>query len=150
MSPAQLNYEIGRRDEVRMRNRTQCRGCIWAVVLTMFGAIAAQAQQRAGTLIGSVVDERGVGLAGVTITLHGLDATEWRTTDVNGQFRLANVAPGSYQITAALEAFTTVEYSNVEIQVGREARLLIPLRTAASAAMGAPPPPEAPIVETAG
>lgn len=79
----------------------------------------AQAQLETGNLFGTVTDQQGEPLPGVTITLTGIGAPQVRITNAEGQFRFLNLDPGTYALTAELEGFSTVEYPAVEIRVGR-------------------------------
>jgi len=81
--------------------------------------------QEAATVSGTVLDEQGAVLPGVTIT-----ATESRTgsvsiaiTDERGEYRLPNLSPGVYSIQADLPGFATMIVPEVELLVGQNASL---------------------------
>ena len=95
-----------------------------AAVLVLITASSALAQQLgAGSISGSVADEQGGVLPGVTVTLTGSDRTLTTTTDTAGKFRFLNLGPGSYKISIALQRFATAVLENVEVRVGATTEL---------------------------
>ena len=92
---------------------------VLAVVVPLLVASAAQAQLQVGNLSGRVVDEQGDALPGVTVTLSGVGAPQVQVTDAKGRFRFLRLGPGSHVLKAELEGFSTVEYPNIVINVGR-------------------------------
>jgi hypothetical protein len=60
-----------------------------------------------GTVSGRVVGQDGVGVAGaeVRLTVVGQSLSQEVTTNEDGQFTFANVAPGSFQLTITSEGF---------------------------------------------
>lgn len=75
-----------------------------ALAFTFFAA-ALTAQARA-TITGSVVDALLKPLAGVAVTLESSGrAHATSTTDANGVFTFANVAPGTYVVRASLKGY---------------------------------------------
>ena len=72
-----------------------------------------------GNLFGTVIDNQGEPLPGVTVMLSGHGAPQVQVTNAEGQFRFLNLAPGIYELTAELEGFSTVKYPTIDIQVGR-------------------------------
>src|SRR5262245_43574321 len=75
---------------------------LFLLLLVLCCAGSAFAQIQGGTLFGTVRDEQGGVLPGVTVTVQGLDATQTFTTDADGQFRFLNLAPGPYKVTATI------------------------------------------------
>ncbi len=90
---------------------------ILAVLVLLAGG--AYAQLQTGNLYGEVTDNEGAALPGVTVTVTGIGAPKIQITNAEGQFRFLGLDPGSYQLEAQLEGFSTVEYPNVDIRVGR-------------------------------
>ncbi|HEX3526931.1 MAG TPA: carboxypeptidase-like regulatory domain-containing protein, partial [Thermoanaerobaculia bacterium] len=113
---------------------TSCNlwGRIVAVLAVLFlvGGGAAFAQLQTGNLYGTVVDEQGAALPGVTVTLSGQGAPQVQVTDAKGAFRFLNLSPASYQLKAELEGFSTIEYPNVAINVGRNTQIEVTLSAA--------------------
>ncbi|MGH9361747.1 MAG: carboxypeptidase-like regulatory domain-containing protein, partial [Thermoanaerobaculia bacterium] len=105
------------------------RALIVTALLLLAGA-PASAQLQSGNVQGNVVDEQGAALPGVTVTLSGLGAPQVFVTDAQGNFRFLGLAPGRYQLSAALEGFSTVEYPNVSVSVGRNTAVEITMSSA--------------------
>src|SRR6185436_2817416 len=93
----------------------------------------AIAQIQGGSVNGTVKDEQGGVLPGVTITAQGLDATHTFVTESNGEYRFLNLAPGPYRITATLPGFATVVREDVIVAVGRNVELPLSLKIASVA-----------------
>lgn len=81
--------------------------CLVAVLAMLVPA--AWAQNPSGTLIGRVGDAEGGALPGVTVTATSpsLQGERITVTGVNGDYKLAFLPPGLYQVTYQLEGFTT-------------------------------------------
>ena len=80
---------------------------------------AAHAQLKAGNLYGTVVDNQGSPLPGVTVTLSGEGPSQVQVTNAQGQFRFLNLPAGTKGMKTELEGFSTVDYPNVAIREGR-------------------------------
>jgi hypothetical protein len=100
------------------------------LALLVAGTGMAYAQLQTGNLYGTVMDEQGSRLPGVTVTLSGRGAQQVQVTNTQGEFRFLSLAPGAYQLSAGLEGFSTVEYPNVSINVGRNTSLELTLSSA--------------------
>ncbi len=98
--------------------------------LMLLTAGAAFGQLQTGNLYGEVTDNQGQALPGVTVTLSGDQATKVQVSNAGGEFRFLNLGPGAYQLTAELEGFSTVEYPNITIGVGRSTTIEIELSSA--------------------
>ena len=103
---------------------------ITTLVLMIAFALPAFAQIQSGSLNGTIKDEQGGVLPGVTVTAQGVDATQTFVTDATGEFRFLNLAPGPYKVTASLQGFTTLVRENVIIAVGRNVELPLSLKIA--------------------
>jgi len=90
----------------------------------------AHAQLQTGNLYGKVTDNQGASLPGVTITLTGSGPTKVQVTNAAGEFRFLELSPGSYEIKAELEGFSTVDYPNIKIAIGRNTTIEITLTPA--------------------
>lgn len=88
-----------------------------ALMLLSTGTAFAQVQT--GDLFGTVTDNDGEALPGVTVTLTGIGAPRIQVTNAEGHYRFLNLPPGKYQLLFALEGFSTVEYPNVVVAIGR-------------------------------
>jgi hypothetical protein len=101
-----------------------------AAMLLLVAGGAAFAQLQTGSLYGTVVDEQGSALPGVTVTVSGAGAPAVQVTDAQGKFHFVNLSPGSYQLKAELEGFSTIEYPNVSINIGRNTAIEVTLSAA--------------------
>ena len=97
--------------------------CVLALAFVALSALAFA--QTGATILGSVTDESGGVLPGVTVT-----ATEVNTgrqymavTNEQGDYRLAGVAAGTYNVRAELSGFAAAEVPSFESLVGQNANL---------------------------
>ncbi|HEV8631968.1 MAG TPA: TonB-dependent receptor [Thermoanaerobaculia bacterium] len=108
---------------------------LWARAFA-FAAIAllvaggAYAQLQTGNLYGTVTDQQGAALPGVTVTVTGGGAPQVQVTNANGQFRFLGLAPGGYGLKAELEGFSTIDYPNISINIGRNTNIEVKLSAA--------------------
>jgi hypothetical protein len=100
-----------------------------AMLLLLVGA-PAFAQLQSGSLYGTVVDDQGAPLPGVTVTASGQGAPIVQVTDAQGRFRFPSLSPGSYRLDAQLEGFSSVEYPNISINVGRNTEIEVTMNAA--------------------
>lgn len=101
-----------------------------AALIVLASAGTAFAQLQTGNLYGTVVDNQGQALPGVTVTASGNGPTQVQVTDAQGVFRFLGLSPGSYAVKAELEGFSTVDYPNVAINIGRNSQIEITLTAA--------------------
>lgn len=101
------------------------RRLLMAAALLLLVASVAAAQIGGGSISGTVTDDQGAVLPGVTVTVTGSDRTATAATDSAGKFRFLNLAPGSYAVTTALQGFTTMKREGIEVRVGANADLPI-------------------------
>jgi hypothetical protein len=101
-----------------------------AALVALVGAGSAVAQLQSGNLYGTVQDNQGAALPGVTVTLQGVGATQVQVTNAEGQFRFLGLAPGGWSVKAELEGFSTVDYPNITIAVGRNTSIEMTLTAA--------------------
>jgi outer membrane receptor protein involved in Fe transport len=98
----------------------------WAILLA--AGSMAWAQTTTGRLIGTVVDDSGVPLPGITVTIASpaqIGGPQTRVTDDGGEFSFLLLAPGDYTVTAALLGFFTQERSEVKVPLGGAAAMAI-------------------------
>jgi hypothetical protein len=101
-----------------------------SVACVLLAAVAASAQLATGNITGTVTDEQGAILPGVSVTLQGTDRTNNAVTDDAGRFRFLNLPPGHYKVTVTLQGFTTMVRESVEVRVGQNVDLPMSLRVA--------------------
>ena len=100
------------------------------VLLTLGSAGAGLAQEETGNIYGKVTDTGGAGLPGVSVEITGPGAPRQQLTDVQGNFRFLSLDPGLYALVAQLDGFSTVEYDNVTVNIGRNTQLEVQLSSA--------------------
>ena len=93
------------------------------VILLLLLSLApiASAQQARGNLRGLIKDELGAAIVGANVTL--TDATgvqKQTTTNAEGVYTFAGLAPGSYKLQAVAPGFTLSEEQAIEIKAGRQ------------------------------
>ncbi len=86
-------------------------------------ALTAAAQSPTGDLYGKVVNQHGVALPGVTLTLTGIGAPRVATTSAAGAFRYRNLDPGGYTLSGTLENFGPIEVPTVTIRAAKSTTL---------------------------
>jgi len=88
---------------------------------------SALAQTTTGRLIGTTVDERGVGLPGVTVTISSpalIGGEQVKATDARGEFLFLLLAPGDYTVRAELPGFVPQERREVRVPLGGAAAVV--------------------------
>lgn len=101
-----------------------------AAMLLVIGSGAVFGQAQTGNLFGTVMDEQGSALPGVTVTLTGSAAPQVQVTNASGEFRFVGLGPGAYQLKAELEGFSTIEYPNITINIARNTTIEVTLSAA--------------------
>ena len=93
------------------------------VTLTLSGSAFAQSQAINGNIEGTVVDDQGAVLPGVTVTVTNLDTGATRTvvTNESGLYRAQLLPLGTYRVHAELQGFRTFEQTGVTLTAGRTA-----------------------------
>src|SRR4051812_15054521 len=102
----------------------------FVAVLIAALAIPAFAQIQGGSISGTIKDEQGGVLPGVTVTARGVDATQTFVTEATGAYRFLNLAPGPYKVTATLQGFTTIVRESIVVSVGKSVDLPVTLKIA--------------------
>jgi Carboxypeptidase regulatory-like domain/TonB-dependent Receptor Plug Domain len=122
----------------------------WAIALLAIALAApafGQYGQSTGGIQGRVTDESGGALPGVQVTIKGPGAPVVVYTDARGEFRAAQLDPGTYTLTLTLAGFQTVNRENVAVNLGRNTELTVPMGlTRVEAAVTVTS--EAPLLET--
>src|SRR5215831_5482549 len=101
-----------------------------ALAMIVSCALPAVAQIQGGSISGTIKDEQGGVLPGVTVTAQGVDATQTFVTEATGEYRFLALAPGPYRVTAALQGFTTIVREDVIVSVGKSVELPLMLKIA--------------------
>jgi hypothetical protein len=124
------------------RRAYRLRASCLALVATLLVADAVHAQLQSGNLYGTVEDEQGEALPGVTVTLTGHGAPQVQVTNAKGRFRFLNLSPGSCSLKAELEGFFPAEFPNLSINVARNTEITVTMHVALEI-VAAPPRPRA-------
>ena len=83
-------------------------------------AMVTPAAAQDGTLRGSITDDTGAALPGATVnaTSPGLIGAREVVSDSEGQYRLGNLPPGTYVVTAQLPGFAIARRENIVMRAG--------------------------------
>jgi hypothetical protein len=95
------------------------RSLVLALAFESLVAVAALAQTQ-GSLRGYVKDEQGGSLPGVTVTATGPAVIQpiSAVTEADGAYRLVNLPPGTYTVSAELTGFATFRRTDVLLRAG--------------------------------
>src|ERR1041384_4271302 len=100
------------------------RALIRALFLVLVCAATARGQVASGSLTGTVRDQTGAAVPGVTITITNLATNRQRvarsTTD--GVYAATSLPPGAYRLDAALQGVKSVARDGVRVATGDVSR----------------------------
>ncbi len=101
--------------------------CGLVALLAAFVVTPARAQSATGSIEGSIVDQTGAVMPGVTVTAVQTSTGITRTTvsDDNGLFRLLLLPVGVYDVTADLSGFNSRKLPELTVTVGQTVTLRI-------------------------
>jgi iron complex outermembrane receptor protein len=99
---------------------------IFTAVLVVCALAAPAWAQARGQLTGTVSDQTGGALAGVTILVRGVEPRETQT-DAAGRFAFPNLPPGAYTLTAQLGGFEPAQ-RDVRIEPGATTSVALTLQ----------------------
>jgi outer membrane receptor protein involved in Fe transport len=114
-----------------MRGPSWCRelsACVLAcLVIWAATAATARAQSATGSIEGTIVDQTGALMPGVTVTVvqPATGITRTAVTDENGVFRLPLLPVGIYDVTTELAGFTARKIPELSLTVGQTVTLKI-------------------------
>lgn len=103
-----------------------------AVLVTLVLPGDAQAQITRGALSGTIRDESGAAMPGVTVVVRNIDTGISRqvVTDSIGFYRVPALDPGTYAVKAQLTGFTPVEYKDIRVVTATEVTVNAELKVA--------------------
>ena len=106
--------------------------CVLSVVVLC--AVSAFSQSTFGSILGTVEDNTGAVIPGVTITAHSLDENEDHVTTSNasGEFVFENLKAGHYKVTVRKDGFTDSVVSSATLEARQELRLPVTLAVTAA------------------
>ena len=104
-----------------------CPILLLAACAGFLSVVPAAAQSATGTIDGTVVDQSGALLPGVTVTLTEADTGAQRVavTDANGLFSAPVLPVGVYNLTAELAGFLTQKQPEIKLTIGQTVTLRI-------------------------
>lgn len=99
-------------------------------VIMLFLAIAALAQRTTADIVGNVIDSAGNPVAGATVTATNVGTTASRsiTTNSSSAFRIVNLPPGVYDITAEAQSFSKSIVKGLELNVGSDMSINVEIK----------------------
>jgi len=104
---------------IRFKKRS---GLCIAVLLAIGVPSALSAQGTTGSISGTVVDESKAVMPGVAITARNVETGLERTqvSDRDGRYRVLNLTPGTYTVTAELAGFASVRRDKVAVAINKD------------------------------
>lgn len=121
----------------RLGAPAECGRCEWfllgLVALLVIAALMsgpARGQAVNATLLGTVTDESGgvVAAAKITITEMKTGVVHSATTNDSGNYEVADLAPGQYEVAAEKQGFKKAVHSNVDVLVNTDTRINLVLQ----------------------
>ena len=107
--------------DLRSRLGTVRYAVVIVMLASLFFATITVAQQRTGDLYGKVIDDQGLGIPGVTVTVTSPShiKTEIIVTDEQGSYRAVRLTPGIYTVKVELSGFRTVTNEQISLLAGQ-------------------------------
>src|SRR5713226_524830 len=108
----------------------------FGLMLTSFGSLAAAQSLTTGAITGTVVDQSGAVMASVVVTAKNVDtgATREPQTTSSGNFLLAQLDPGRYEVTAESAGFEKTKIGPITVALSRVASLEFKLKIGSATA----------------
>jgi hypothetical protein len=103
------------------------------IAVIAVGVPRAFGQIDTGTITGTVTDESGGSLPGVTVTVTNQSTGQMRTTATNelGRYQVSALQPNRYTVKADLQGFATVVHADVPVNVGTAIDVNVTMKIAA-------------------
>jgi hypothetical protein len=94
----------------------------------------AQVSRTTGALTGTVTDDTGAPLPGVSVTVSSpqLQGTRTELTDAKGEYSLPVLPPGTYKAEFSLAGIPTVTRDNITVSLNQTTKLNVPMKLAVS------------------
>src|SRR6267378_836027 len=106
------------------------------LIFASFVSVAVAQSLTTGAISGTVVDPSGAVMASVVVTAKNVDtgATRETQTTGNGNFLLAQLDPGRYEVTAESAGFEKMKIGPITVAVSRVASLEFRLKIGSATA----------------
>src|SRR3981081_1846216 len=104
-----------------------------AVLLSVLGGTAGYSQAISGDLVGTIQDSSGAAIPNATVTAinPATNTKATATTNASGGYRLSNLLPGSYTLTASATGFGTSTVNDIPVKLNTTATANITLQVGA-------------------
>jgi hypothetical protein len=101
--------------------RLKATGFILCLAALLFGVIPASAQDFRGRINGTVTDNTGAVLPGVTVTITGpaLIQPQVQVTSAEGDYRFLALPPGTYTVDFELTGFQSVKRTDIRVVINQ-------------------------------
>jgi len=101
---------------------------LWLFVCILTGQLAAQSTQ--GSIVGSVTDQSGAGIAGASVQVinEGKSYQRQNQTDATGTYRVSGVEPGIYSVAVTAPGFEGFEQRGIDVVSGQVKRIDVALK----------------------
>jgi len=95
-------------------------------IVSLFLCVSAEAALT-GTISGTIIDDTGNPLPGVTVTVQGTGLPGARTDYSNdtGKYRIVLLPPGKYTVKAELSGFKTIEQKDITVKINENSTINI-------------------------
>jgi outer membrane receptor protein involved in Fe transport len=106
-----------------------------AMVLCLLSGTIVFGQSTSGSISGTITDDSGAAIPGVTVELSGpaMQGVKSTVTDNTGKYRFLNVPPGEgYKVQATLSGFQDTSKTGFRVSLGQEGTVNLALRPATS------------------
>src|SRR5581483_6559245 len=87
----------------------------------LFAALAQPVlAQNTGVIEGTITDEQGGVMPGVSVTLRNVETGAERTvvTEADGRYRFPGLQSGTYNVNTSLQGFASEEIRNIVVTIG--------------------------------
>ncbi len=105
---------------------------LFAALLVLSGPAFASATS--GTIKGQVIDDGGLSIPGVLVTLSSpelIGGAQQQTADEEGRFIFVELAPGTYELVAQKQGFGQVRKTNIVVALGRTTQVPMEMKVGA-------------------
>ncbi len=91
---------------------------VLAAVTVLVAGFGVSAQAQFGTVSGSIADQKGRVLAGVTVTLSNAqnESTHEIKSDANGQYEFVGLPPATYTLMMQFPGFSTIKREGIAVR----------------------------------